>query len=131
MSSVLTALQQSIRLHRLSCHEYANKSIRRLLRKKHRDKDGKWSPRILQVYTWQLSASLLTLAALAMLAGMFILIWSSTGHEKVGTSWWNGDAKMAVTFSIVTFLIALIFLIQQFTLYTFAGEDDSAGSSTD
>jgi hypothetical protein len=41
-----------------------------------------------------------------MLGGMFILIWSSTGHE-VDQGWWNGEGKLAVTFTTMTGVLAV------------------------
>lgn len=129
LASVLTAAQQSIRLHRLSCHRRPNTSIRRLLRQAKLDPTtGKYLPRRAQVYTWQLSALLLTLSVLAMFGGMFILIWSSTGTALAGfvtRSWWNPDSQLAVTFSVVAFLIFLAFVFEQVTLYSWSGKDDS------
>lgn len=60
-----------------------------------------------------------------MLGGMFILIWSAT----VTRSWWNNDAKLAITFTIVAFLIGCLFVAEQVTLYSFRGRDDSEETS--
>ena len=68
-----------------------------------------------------------------MLGGMFILIWSSTGnlseYEKLTGGWWNSDAKLAVTFSTVGFTLFVIFVTEQWTMYSFQGKDD--GGQTD
>jgi sterol desaturase/sphingolipid hydroxylase (fatty acid hydroxylase superfamily) len=92
---------------------------------KRHPRTGRLMPRQAQVLTWQLSAVFLTLSVLAMLGGMFILIWSSTGSNLPGTTWWNTDAKLAVTFSIVAFVIFLLFVFEQVTLYSWSGRDDS------
>ena len=60
----------------------------------------------------------------AMLSGMFILIWSSTGHE-FDEPWWNEDAKLAVTFTTMAAVLALVFVLQQWTLFTWQKEDES------
>lgn len=77
---------------------------------------------------WQLAGIILSFAVLCMLGGMFILIWSSTGnlseYEKLTGSWWNSDAKLAVTFSTVGFVLFLIFVTEQWTMYSFQGKDD-------
>ncbi|TIA07989.1 hypothetical protein D6C80_09482 [Aureobasidium pullulans] len=66
--------------------------------------------------------------AMSMLVGMFILIWDATDPIAGGfkRAWWTGEAKLAVTFSIIGFFIACVFVFQQFALYTWRGEDDSA-----
>ena len=66
-----------------------------------------------------------------MMAGMFILIWSSTGGlttTALGGSWWNGEAKLAVTFTIVAVTIACFLVMEQVALYSFLGKDDSAAA---
>ncbi|KAF2667535.1 hypothetical protein BT63DRAFT_426397 [Microthyrium microscopicum] len=128
LSSVLIAAQQSIRLHRLSCHKRSNTSIRRLLRRrKPCNKTGCILPRKLQVWAWQLSVLLLGISVLAMISGMFILIWSGTGSifPSEDVEWWNGEAKLAVSFTIVFAFIFVLFMVEQVTLYTWKGEDDS------
>ena len=126
LGSVLVAAQQSIRLHRLSCHPLANTHIRRLLSQRHPCRfTGSILPRRAQVYTWQLSVLFLTLSVMAMLAGIFILLWSSTGPVDHFRDWWNNDAKLAVTFTIVTIAVGGLFIFEQVTLYSWRGRDDS------
>ena len=76
-----------------------------------------------------MSNILLMLSILAMLGGMFILIWKSTGNlsalERTLHGWWNSEAKLAATFTTVAFVVGALFLMQQFTLYSWQGEDDS------
>jgi hypothetical protein len=64
-----------------------------------------------------MSAALLTLSVLCMLGGMFILIWSSTGHTN--GSWWNSDSKLAVTFTIISSGVICLFIAEQVTLYSY------------
>ncbi|KAH9908198.1 hypothetical protein F4778DRAFT_467511 [Xylariomycetidae sp. FL2044] len=126
LTSVLTAAQQSIRLHRLSCHRRPHVAIRRLLRSRQVSREGKALPRRAQVFMWQMSGLILSASVFAMLTGMFILIWSSTGGlSALRQGWWNGDAKMAVTFSAVALLLGLGFLYEQYTMYSWHGADDS------
>lgn len=126
LSSVLVAAQQSIRLHRLSCHRDAYNKVRRLLSQKHRCRHTGYAlPRNGLVYIWQLSVLFLTLSVLAMISGIFILIWSSTGNTGVNVPWWNGEAKLAVAFTIVFAFIAGLFLFEQIALYSWHGRDDS------
>lgn len=63
-----------------------------------------------------------------MLAGMFILIWSSTGGPTVTIGekdWWNNEAKLAVTFSVIGLGVGCLFLWEQIELYTWRGADDT------
>ncbi|KAI7360680.1 hypothetical protein KC354_g8669 [Hortaea werneckii] len=78
--AVLTAAQQSIRLHRLSAHKDSLKNIRHYMGCKVRDSEGvsRIKPRRFQVYGWQASIMFLTLSVAALIIGMCILIWSST-----------------------------------------------------
>lgn len=80
----------------------------------------------MQVFAWQLSAWLLVGSVLAMLAGMFILIWSSTltDTQQLFQDWWNGEAMLAVTFTAIAVVLGVMFLIQQYTLYSWSGADD-------
>ena len=61
-----------------------------------------------------------------MLAGLLILIWSSTVTDKQRqlVNWWNGDAKLAVTVTIVTVSALALAILQQWTLFSFQGSDD-------
>ncbi|KAI0484903.1 hypothetical protein GGR56DRAFT_680769 [Xylariaceae sp. FL0804] len=125
LASVLTAAQQSIRLHRLSCHTRPNVAIRRLLRSRARDRDGRALPRRAQVYMWQMSGFILSVSVLAMLTGLFILIWSSTGGFAAREEgWWNSDAKMAVTFSSLFAVLAVVISYEQYTMYSWHERDD-------
>jgi len=60
-----------------------------------------------------------------MLAGIFILLWSSTGSVYSFQDWWNDEAKLAITFTIVTLAVGILFVFEQFTLYSWRGHDDS------
>lgn len=120
------AAQQSIRLHRLSCHRLANTNIRRLLSQEHPcPKTGNVLPRKAQVYTWQMSVLFLALSVMAMMGGIFILLWSGTGPTSSFSDWWNDDAKLAVTFTIVALAVMSLFVFGQVTLYSWKGQDDS------
>lgn len=103
-----------------------NDCIRRLLSSKRKDSQGKLLPRRMQVFAWQLSAWLLIGSVLAMLAGMFILIWSSTltKTQQLFQDWWNGEAMLAVTFTCISVALGVLFLLQQWTLYSWDGADD-------
>lgn len=73
--AVLTALQQSVRLHRLSAHKDSLKNIRHFMGYKARDREGvlRIKPKRLQIYGWQASVTFLTLSVVALLVGMTIL----------------------------------------------------------
>lgn len=123
---MLIAAQQSVRLHRLCTHRNAYDKVRRLLSHKHRcPRTGYALPRDGLVYTWQLSVLFLTLSVLAMITGIFILIWSSTGNNGPNESWWNDQAKLAVAFTVVFIVVAGLFVFEQLELYSWYGRDDS------
>ncbi|RMY96281.1 hypothetical protein D0861_00232 [Hortaea werneckii] len=104
--AVLTAAQQSIRLHRLSAHKDSLKNIRHYMGCK--------------VYGWQASIMFLTLSVAALIIGMCILIWSSTQFgpykRKGQSSWWDSNAKLAVTWTILTLVTIVAFLVAQVSL---------------
>ncbi|EMD00526.1 hypothetical protein BAUCODRAFT_144184 [Baudoinia panamericana UAMH 10762] len=119
--AVLTAAQQSIRLHRLSGHKDAMKTIRHYMGCRKRDEEGvlRIKPRRFQVYGWQASIMFLTLSVAALLVGMCILIWSSTQfgpYKTVEEGWWDNNAKLAVTWSIITLVTVIAFLAAQISL---------------
>lgn len=132
LTSVVTAAQQAIRLHRLAAHPQHNASIRRLLASNRRNKEGMILPRRLQVFAWQMSGWLLIVSALCMLAGLMILLWSSTltDAQQKYANWWNNDAKLAVTFTIVTGFLFILTVVQQVTLYSKQNNDDSDQSAS-
>jgi len=97
--AVLTAAQQSIRLHRLSAHKDALKIIRHFMGCRVRDKEGvmRVKPRRWLVYAWQASVMFLTLSVVTMILGMCILIWHSTQYgpnKKHEDGWWDDSAKV-------------------------------------
>lgn len=99
--SVLTAAQQSIRLHRLSAHKSGLKEIRRIMASRQRTASGtiELRPRRLQVFGWQTSTMFLSLSVLAMVLGMCVKLWCSTGVgpyslESSGDGWWDDNAKV-------------------------------------
>lgn len=75
--SVLTAAQQSLRLHRLSSHKEALANIRKFMAKRKiiSEEGTEIEPRRFQVYGWQTSIMFLTLSVAAMIVGMAILVW--------------------------------------------------------
>ncbi|KAI5241800.1 hypothetical protein E4T42_07901 [Aureobasidium subglaciale] len=131
VAAVLTALQQSIRLHRLSCHKHPGRYIRRLLSQQHPDRNGRILARQSHVLLWQCGAYFLVLSAFSMLLGMFVMLWAATGPLPGFAQrghWWTNEAKLATTFSVIGFLIACVFVFQQIALYSWRGEDDSHDS---
>ncbi|KAK3075859.1 hypothetical protein LTR53_000432 [Teratosphaeriaceae sp. CCFEE 6253] len=117
--AVLTAAQQSIRLHRLSAHRDALRNIRRFMGTRWRDAEGvmRVKPRRFQVFGWQASIMFLTLSVLTMVLGMCLLVWTATirGPLKTG-SWWDDSAKLAVTWSSITVATLILFLFAQVSL---------------
>ncbi|KAF1958120.1 hypothetical protein CC80DRAFT_25189 [Byssothecium circinans] len=84
--SVLTAAQQSLRLHRLSAHRDGLHYIRLCLvrdRKRLDSEEGelKLVPRRFQIWSWQSAMMFLLLAVACLLVGMLVLVWSSVVKE--------------------------------------------------
>ncbi|EXM00481.1 hypothetical protein NOF04DRAFT_1400018 [Fusarium oxysporum II5] len=116
--SVVIAGVQSMRLHRLSAHPDGLSLIRNSLVRK-RQSDNKSRPSWLQVYAWEFSLAFLVLAIFCMIIGLTILIWAGTefGPSKSREDgWWDGNSKMAVTFTIVLGFASLILVLSQSAL---------------
>lgn len=84
--SVLTAAQQSLRIHRLSAHRDGLHLIRLCLvrdRKALDSEDGqrKLVPKPFQVWSWQSSMMFLLMAVACLLVGMLVLVWSAVVKE--------------------------------------------------
>lgn len=112
--SVLTAAQQSVRLHRLSAHKHGLKRIRNVMTSRHRSAAGSVVilPRRLQVIGWQASIIFLTMSVLAMISGMSIKIWCSTSFgplklENSGHGWWDDNVKVCPNWAAYITLIAV------------------------
>lgn len=96
--SVLTAAQQSLRLHRLSAHRDGLHYIRLCLvrdRKRLDSEDGQMRlvPRRFQVWSWQSSMMFLLLAVGCLLTGMLVLVWSAVAEEVAVM--WGEDFKVS------------------------------------
>ncbi|XPS70940.1 hypothetical protein M3J09_003136 [Ascochyta lentis] len=103
--SILTAADQTVRLHRLSSHRDGLANLRNLLAKTVRDRGEdadcergmesrpqRLQPGLLQVVTWQMPVMFLTSATLCMIVGMFLHVWSATPHVgRMGD--WDDDSK--------------------------------------
>ncbi|KAF9694781.1 hypothetical protein EKO04_007661 [Ascochyta lentis] len=120
--SILTAADQTVRLHRLSAHRDGLDGIRRLLAKtngerKHSKKTGRRAPSLLQVFTWQIPVMFLTTATISMIVGMFLHVWSATRHLDTA-EWWDDNSKVALTFTVVALISVVLFFAGQVSLYT-------------
>ncbi|KAF2182400.1 hypothetical protein K469DRAFT_752181 [Zopfia rhizophila CBS 207.26] len=116
--SILTAADQTIRLHRLSSHRDAYKKIRILLstsksKRRRSKKTGRQQPKTLLVYTWQLPVIFLTTATLAMILGMLFHVWNAT--KNVG--WSDPSTKVALIFTLVAVICITMFFGGQIMLY--------------
>ncbi|KAF2249436.1 hypothetical protein BU26DRAFT_484840 [Trematosphaeria pertusa] len=103
--SVLTAAQQSLRLHRLSAHRNGLHYIRLCLvrdRKRLDSEEGqlKLVPRPFQVWSWQSSMVFLLMAVACLILGMLVLLWTAVIEDGRGIVW-DEDAKLATTFTVV------------------------------
>ncbi|KAF2686088.1 hypothetical protein K458DRAFT_441723 [Lentithecium fluviatile CBS 122367] len=118
--SVLTAAQQSLRLHRLSAHREGLHYIRLCLvrdRKRLDSEEGqlKLVPRPFQVWSWQSSMMFLIMAVCCLLFGMLVLVWSSV-WEGMKEVVWDDDAKLAITFTAVLLASIAYFFATQISL---------------
>ncbi|MCJ1439994.1 MAG: hypothetical protein MMC23_000475 [Stictis urceolatum] len=98
-ASVLSAAFQSIRLHRLSTHRDALHEIRKIMTSssgKHDQGPAELKPRVVQVWAWQSSMIFLTAAVGCMIAGLFVLVWSSTGTYVGAGTWWDGYGQVSL-----------------------------------
>lgn len=117
--SILTAADQTVRLHRLSSHRDGLANIRKVLTKKRGSKDarGRCLPSRLQIVTWQMPVMFLTTATLCMIVGLFLHVWSAV--KSMGApGLWNDDTKVAVTYSVVALISIGIFIVGQVALYS-------------
>ena len=119
LAAVITAASQAIRLHRLSCRSDGLRSIRLLLCMNHRRRDGSILPQKRQVILWQLALVWLVLSAVLMVAGLLLLSWQAAQDG----GWWSGQAQLALTYSVVTGLVLLVFLWEQWTLFSWDAID--------
>ncbi|TKW54523.1 hypothetical protein CTA1_5431 [Colletotrichum tanaceti] len=84
LASVLTAADQTIRLHRMAGHRDGLVLIRQSLRARDRVLIGaewKYRPRRMQVYAWQLGVLFLAGSVVFMMAGLIFLIWSAVVED--------------------------------------------------
>ena len=117
LAAVLTAASQSIRLHRLSCRTDANDAIRALLSSKVRGRNGETLPRQSHIYLWQTSVMYLMISVFILIAGLFFMLWAAAG----GRDWWDGQAQLAITFTVVACVVIVMFVWEQITLFSWDG----------
>ena len=60
-----------------------------------------------------------------MILGIFVLVWSAAGGED----WWNGQAQLAITFTVVACAVFGMFAWEQVTLFSWDGHNGSSGVS--
>jgi hypothetical protein len=87
--SIISAADQTVRLHRLSSHRDGLANIHKLLSKGSRikRKTCRRAPSLLQIMTWQMPVMFLITATVCMVVGMFLLVWSATSHLNDLTRW--------------------------------------------
>ncbi|KAK1981674.1 hypothetical protein LZ30DRAFT_73827 [Colletotrichum cereale] len=120
LASVLTAADQTIRLHRMAGHKDGLILMRQSLRTKDRVLVGtewKYRPRQMQVYAWQLGVLFLSGSVLCMMSGIVFLVWSAVIEDIVKGVGFGDNGKVAVIFTVVALVTAVIFLLGQATLY--------------
>ncbi|OLN93942.1 hypothetical protein CCHL11_03386 [Colletotrichum chlorophyti] len=120
LCSVLTAADQTIRLHRMAGHKDGLVLIRQSLRSKDRilvDNKWKYRPRRMQVYAWQLGVLFLMASVLCMISGMMLLVWSAVIEDVGSGKGFHDNGRVAVIFTAVALVAATVFGLGQATLY--------------
>lgn len=137
LASVLTAADQTIRLHRMAGHRDGLVLIRQSLRTKDRVLIGtewKYRPRQMQVYAWQLGVLFLAGSVLFMMSGLIFLVWSAVVEDLGQGRGFDENGKVralprsaefisliarqvAVIFTVVALSVAVVFVVGQATLY--------------
>ncbi|KAJ0161199.1 hypothetical protein CTA2_6620 [Colletotrichum tanaceti] len=120
LASVLTAADQTIRLHRMAGHRDGLVLIRQSLRARDRVLIGaewKYRPRRMQVYAWQLGVLFLAGSVVFMMAGLIFLIWSAVVEDLGRGRGFDDNGKVAVVFTVVALSVAIVFVVGQATLY--------------
>ncbi|KAF2129658.1 hypothetical protein P153DRAFT_376071 [Dothidotthia symphoricarpi CBS 119687] len=120
--SLLTAADQTVRLHRISAHRDGLENLRRLLAKTNGErrrstKTGRRQPSLLQVFTWQMPVMFLTTSTLCMIVGLFLHVWSATRHLQ-SAKIWDDDFKVALTYTVVAVTAIATFFVGQISLYS-------------
>lgn len=90
--SILSAADQTVRLHRLSSHRDGLANLRKMFAKKNGESGqskttGRRTPSLLQIMTWQMPVMFLTSATICMTVGMFLHVWSATTHLRRPGLW--------------------------------------------
>ncbi|KAF1914821.1 hypothetical protein BDU57DRAFT_589003 [Ampelomyces quisqualis] len=120
--SILSAADQTVRLHRLSSHRDGLANIRRLLARKGKGTRASTSgvsfqPSLIQIMTWQMPVMFLTSATLCMIVGMFLHVWSAT-KDLAFFDLSDDNSKVAVTYTVVACVAIGIFFVGQVSLYS-------------
>ncbi|KAJ4304825.1 hypothetical protein N0V90_000353 [Kalmusia sp. IMI 367209] len=118
--SVLTAAQQSLRLHRLSAHRDGLHLIRLCLvrdRKRLDSEEGqlKLVPKPFQVWSWQSSMMFLIMSVACLLVGMLVLVWSAVAKETENVTY-DENLKLAISFTVVLAISVLYFFATQVSM---------------
>lgn len=93
LASVLTAADQTIRLHRMAAHRDGLALIRQTLRTRDR-LEGKFRPRPTQVYAWQLGVLFLAGSVACMMAGLVVLVWTAVVDDAGRGKGFSDNAKV-------------------------------------
>lgn len=126
VGSISSATQQAITLYRFSSQEDACHRIRKVLG--HRNRHGRWRPKMMHVYIWQVPVICLRVGILLFLIGLIILLWTakldSPGNFQVSARsvvdlhpGLTSSVQVAVVFSVVGPLIVLNYLFCSFAVY--------------
>ncbi|ORY67579.1 uncharacterized protein BCR38DRAFT_427547 [Pseudomassariella vexata] len=123
--SVLTAAQQSLRLHRLSAHRNGLSLIRGCIASK-TGLDGITRPRNAQVFAWQAGVGFLTASVVCMVVGMAVFVWEASDFEGISRGVWDENAKLGVAFTILLVFTVIVFLATQASISADLQEDEIA-----
>ncbi|CAN8104336.1 unnamed protein product [Discula destructiva] len=120
LASVLTAADQTIRLHRMAGHRDGLALIRQSLRTKDRmivDGRAQYHPRRMQVYSWQLGVLFLGATVACIVAGMVLLVWSAVVDDFSKGKGFGDNGKVAVIFTVIALITAAVFVLGQTALH--------------
>lgn len=119
LMSIISAADQTVRLHRLSSHRNGLANTHKLLSKGSgtSKKTGRRTPSLFQIMTWQLPVMFLITATLCMIVGVFCLVWSATS-SLTSLGKWDDQNKVAVVYTVVATIAILMFFAGQICLYS-------------
>lgn len=59
----------------------------------------------------------LMVSVFILIGGMFVMLWAAAGTE----GWWEGQAQLAICFTVVSGVVIVLFAWEQATLFSWDG----------